>query len=244
MPGQETMQVEIRLEPERKCGHRRTLKNKDYGLYLVGNGLFSHCGRLPYPFRECTACGHEYKHSMGFSWINPRRLFAHENTPTIDDCIEMHEIGQNFAGQLLNAHPNCQSCPMGNLDRAGDKAGLMWVGEKYYKTPADFFDEAQRFGISKRIGQMPRGFEFGKHLIYLAHNKACSLWNSDDEEYMSVAGVFMAFRPRRLEVVVRDADNVSDEAKRYIEQYGENAQLVQVVPTGPEVGGDGNDEEN
>lgn len=52
------------------------------------------------------------------------------------------------------------------------KAGLMWVGEKFYKTPEVFVAEGVTMGFSKRIKAVPRGFKVGETYVLLAHPKA------------------------------------------------------------------------
>lgn len=54
----------------------------------------------------------------------------------------------------------CAECPLAT--KLFGKAGLLWIGEQYYKPPRDFITEADRLGVSRRIGAIPRQFEIGK----------------------------------------------------------------------------------
>ncbi len=75
----------------------------------------------------------------------------------------------------------------------------MWVGKKY-DTPESFTAEARHKGISKKINAIPKGFEFGKHFIYLVHKEAtikrgsATALSTDNGEYQP--GVFLVFRPK------------------------------------------------
>lgn len=48
---------------------------------------------------------------------------------------------------------------------------LMWVGESHYPRIADFIDEAEVQGVSKRVGRFPASLLPGISRIYLAHDE-------------------------------------------------------------------------
>jgi hypothetical protein len=50
-------------------------------------------------------------------------------------------------------------------------AGLIWIGESFYKTPEHFIAEGNVYGYSRRIKTIPHGFEIGKTWVLLAHPK-------------------------------------------------------------------------
>jgi hypothetical protein len=89
----------------------------------------------------------------------------------------------------------------------------MGVGERYYKSPADFIKEGQKLGVSKRIAAVPKDFKIGKTIVYLAHPKAC-IKDGDGAKTKKgqgkmldyQMGVFCAFRPQKIEQLVWDKD--------------------------------------
>jgi hypothetical protein len=67
-----------------------------------------------------------------------------------------------------------------------EKAGLLWIGEEFYKTPEDFNREAGEMGISRRITSIPRGYEIGKTWVFLAHRKTIETQNCKcDHDYLT-----------------------------------------------------------
>lgn len=140
-------------ELKRGCGYRKV-----GGLYLVGEGISVSCDRLPYKLEVCPVCGAGIKVGRGMTKIIPLQLFGiHDN---IEPCQDKF-----------------RPCPM--CDPTNDIAYIMGVGEKYYPTPDDFMNEGVAQGISKRISQIPKDFELGNTLIYLAHPKACEVRESN-----------------------------------------------------------------
>ena len=205
------MEIEVVYERRRGCGYRKPGKN-GVGIYLRGIGWGETCERLPYPLEVCPACGGGIKFSRGFTWIRPTTLL-HE----LPLCREV-DAGHNTYLPPFPGCPDChnhQACIVCNP--LGDPAGLMWVGEKYY-TPASFTAEATEMGISKKVSAIPRGFEMGKHWIYLAHMRAGY-----------TAGIFCVFRPSHVELVIADPEVVPDEAKRLYDRLGEDVCKVVVV---------------
>jgi hypothetical protein len=82
------------------------------------------------------------------------------------------------------------------------RAGLLWIGEKFYPIVADFSLEAEMDGISRRITQVPRGFVAGETWVLLAHRKAIVGPYEIGQEPTFTPGIFRVFRPERIEVVV------------------------------------------
>lgn len=163
------------IEKRRACGYRKV-----GGLYLVCDPGGFACGQFPFALTACPCCGSGFTQGLGFRWTVMKDLLQ-----LADEC------GNGGA---------CTSCPLSvnNLDRESkDRAGLLWVGRKFYKTAADFRAEAMTLGISKRISQVPRGIEVGKTWIFLAHPEAMK-----DIDGKPVPGAFMAFRPQRIEIII------------------------------------------
>lgn len=202
--------VTISVESKRGCGYRRPGK-KDYGLYLIGDGPSAPCGRLPFPLTICPCCGGGIKFSRGFTWIEPRELFA----STVDAECDT---------------PVCWACPMNNLHlKSLEKAGLLWIGEKFYKTAQDFMIESNRMGISRKIPNIPNDFKIGENWVFLAHSKAVPFKNEDGElDWMP--GVFQAFQPKFIDFVIDDVDEIPAYAEKVQEDLGtDKIRIVKVV---------------
>lgn len=203
------MQVKTVYEKKRGCGYRKPSKN-GAGLYLMSGSLIAPCGRLPFPLDVCPCCGAGIKFSRGFTWIDPSKLLAPELPPA----------------------PTCQPpCTVCNPNLVGDRAGLMWVGAKYY-TPRSFALEANEVGISKKVNSIPNSFDIGKTFIYLAHKQAAYDWN--DPKSPARPGIFSAFKPVRVDIVIADADKVPERALAIKEKLGERANIIVVKPGEPE----------
>jgi len=139
------MPPEIREEKKRGCGWR-----KESGLYLISSGLDRPCGLLPFPLEICPTFGQADvgKPARGWTWINPK------------------EITRGLVCSTSNV------CPAGGCDwTKHERAGLLWIGEKFYPTPQHFEREAWVQGVSKRVAHIPHGFELGSTWVLLAHRK-------------------------------------------------------------------------
>lgn len=202
------MKVEISVETKRGCGYRSPGKD-GVSLYLMGKGNFEACERLPFPLTRCPCCGGGVGFFRGFKWIQPERLLDPVTDPICDS----------------NGEHNHDLCVMCTPSLAGDRAGLMWIGEKFY-SPAEFIREARAVGISKRVANIPKGLEFGKNVIFLAHLKA--VVNYDDEDNPFSSGVFMSFCPDRVDIVIDNPDAIPDRAMAIKEKFGDKARLVKV----------------
>jgi hypothetical protein len=197
---------QIRLEPKvkRGCGYRKL-----GGLYLVSDGPAHECGLLPRALSVCPCCNEGVKQKIGWSWAQARMVLQPDD---VRGCGRVHD------------HQLCDPlCGIRNL--AADlerKVGLIWVGAKFYPTPADFVHEGIAQGISRRIGAVPKGFEVGTTWVLLAHPKAipCSSCNGAGRVHVSTdvggsdvecadcagvkagLGIFGLFRPTRIEQLI------------------------------------------
>lgn len=186
--------IERRVEQERGCGYR-----KKGGLYMVSGAMGSPCCKLPFELTVCPCCGEGIKQQRSFAWVS----------------------SQLFDG--MRCTEGDSACPMNqNISTAtGDgpkKVGLLWVGEKYYPTPADFIKEGVAQGISKRISTVPNEFEIGKTWVYLAHPKAIGPeWRApagtDDVKPYYKPGIFQAFKPTAIEYVVTGKETEEELAR-------------------------------
>jgi len=183
------------LEPRRGCGYRYVGK-----LYLIGVGLGKVCHRLPLKLPEvCPCCGEGIKFHRGFQWIDPQRIFGF-----CPDCT---------SSTTPLCDPNCPVC------NPPEKVGLMWVGERYYPRTIDFTLEAERLGISKAIATIPKGLELGKTWVFLAHKKAVAEQVEDENTLTGyreelVPGVFYAFRPVRIEMLIKESDATEENLEK------------------------------
>jgi hypothetical protein len=94
------------------------------------------------------------------------------------------------------------------------KAGLLWIGERFYPTPNDFTWEAAQLGISRRIAAVPRDFRLGVTWVLLAHPKTvfCQVCHGSGlntgvpceacRGTGKTVGIFHVFRPEAIEKIV------------------------------------------
>lgn len=202
------------VEARRGCGYRKV-----GGLYLVSGGAGFPCDRLPIRLDVCPVCSHGFKQSRGFTWVD---LF----------------------GLVGGDHENCQDenkpCPTCTPKLVG-KAGLLWIGEKFYKTPGEFTHEGISLGFSRRIKAIPRGFTVGESWVLLAHPKTvvcphCDSTGSTKEAMQNMIanggmiisdlpkcetckgdgklpGIFGVWKPTRVEKLFRESERETDAVK-------------------------------
>lgn len=225
------MQIVVSPESRRGCGYRSPSKG-GVGIYLVAPRSGAKCGRLPFPLNACPCCGGGIKPARGFTWIDPRTLFAPSVPPA---CT---------AGDVTV----CADCPLGSALPQG-RHGLIWIGEKYYKTPGDFQREAALMGVSRKLGAVPVGFVLGFNWVYLAHRRAilesweCSEHGERPENDRCCLastpvygpGVFTAFKPVGVDLVVENENDIPDKAMRLAERIekeatGGSVRIVKVIP--------------
>jgi len=154
----------------RGCGYR-----KKGGLYLMADGEFLSCGKLPIPLDKCPCCGAGIKFSRGFQWVGI-------------DLINTKKCRKK----------GCK-IPCKPFDGSVEKVGLLWIGKSFYPQVSDFTNEALRFGVSRRIKSVPKGFVIGETYVALAHLKAIT----DFDKLKQTAGIFSIIKPDRIEYVIR-----------------------------------------
>lgn len=168
---------EVRYDLPRRCGMR-----KPGGLYLVCNGYGHPCCKLPIKLDICPTCHSGIHPARGFTWIDINPFII--NTPCIDKSLPSPCILNRSNGNLL------------------EKIGLLWVGTKFYPTTKDFRDEALSQGISRRIPQLPNGFEVGKTWVALAHRDCIKGQDAEGKEIWT-PGIFHIIRPTSIEYIVK-----------------------------------------
>lgn len=197
------------VEPRRGCGYRRA-----GGLYLVADGLGEPCERLPLPIKPCAVCGACVRQTRSWQWISIGWVLG----------------GAKACVQKPDHCPRCPVCSPELFKTADppDRAGLTWVGEKFYKTPDAWAEEAFKMGISKRISTIPKGFVLGKTWVFVAHPLALP---GPDAEHPGFPGVFHVFRPSRLELVVTP----SMKSQKWVKELQKDgATLVEVPENDPD----------
>lgn len=188
--------IQIRHELPRGCGYR-----KKGGIYVVCGAGGSGCGRMPMPLDICPTCNQGIKPARGWSWLDPAPLLE-ANPCNAGRCDSCPLAG---AGEAMHYAPNLDFAE--NQEKTEQRVGLIWIGEKFYKTPEAFLGEAGQMGISRRIKTIPRGFYVGKTWVWLAHRKAIdSGQTNEDGEPEMTAGVFQVFLPDAIEYVVKGTE--------------------------------------
>jgi len=192
------------VETRRGCGWR-----KIGGLYLVAGGHAVPCDRFPLQLTVCPTCSQGIKQSRGWTWIDPNTLFN-------------------------GVHKHCKdqfACPLCMDPAAMGKSGLLWVGERFYRTPRHFLNEVMSMGLSRRISAVPRGFEVGKTWVLVAHPHAVDcgacrgigkITNSENLDYEKckicegkggLPAIFYVCRPQRIEKILPESQRDSVEAQ-------------------------------
>lgn len=210
-------------EAKRGCGYR-----KIGGLYLCADGPGVPCHRLPIPLEVCPTCHAGIKQTRGWTWVTPTLLGG----PCTRDVVIPD-------AKLYREH--CAFCPACTPALLGDKAGLIWIGEAFYKKPEDFTREAMTMGVSRRISTVPRGFKVGEHFVLIAHPKAvkteCACFlprqdntliscdSCDGSGYVYKPGIFHCFKPTRIEKILADTASAAE-----IKEWGDKGYTVVLLP--------------
>jgi hypothetical protein len=194
------MEIPTLREGRRGCGYRTP-----GGLYLVGGEAMEACAKLPIECSTCPICGQGVKPARGWTWVDGDTLAQ----------PEPHGTARHRAG-----------CP---LARPIGRCGLLWVGERFYRTPQAFMSEALAMGVSRRITQVPKGLEPGRTLVLFGHRSAVSVacprcgdeaagsCGECEDGFERRPGIFSAFVPRRIEYIVR-GDEAEDELAALVER--------------------------
>lgn len=145
--------VQERIDSKRGCGWRQ-----EGGLYLVSGGEAVACGKLPVPLTICPTCSSGIHFARSWTWV-------------AGDALVATKICKNAV------HAECSGCLLASATESKQgksigRAGLLWIGEKFYKNPVDWMREAEQLGVSRRIPAVPREFELGKTVVLVAHNRA------------------------------------------------------------------------
>jgi len=205
------------VEAKRGCGFRKV-----GGLYLVGMMAGTTCDRLPFRLNVCPCCGEGIKQAMGWTWIDVPKLFGgkHQIKNPLNPDIPPKEYYCG-KGAIMHMPYTCVLC---KTPEVIGKAGLLWVGKKFYPTPIHFEMEAKTLGISKRIKGIPHGFELGKTWVMFAHPTAyvqfktiVDVASGEKKKTIETApAIFKAWLPQRLEKLFKESDKESDAVKKAV----------------------------
>jgi hypothetical protein len=211
-----SIKVETRTEGKRCCGYR-----KPGGIYLVGPPFGMPCCKLPFPLTTCPCCGAGIRPARGWTWVDVGQLIT--GICTQEEITPMLTVRRD--------------CPLANPEQLG-KAGLIWVGEQFYKTPEDFLAEARTMGICRRITNIPREFKLGETWVLLAHRKAIATLAEEPELLLAhrkaiatlaeepepgelvptnkyQSAIFSVFRPIAIEYVIK-GDETQEELEKIV----------------------------
>jgi len=117
------------------------------GEYVVSQGKAIGCGKLPLS-TLCKCCNDDIPFFRG-----TKMLWNHR-----------------FINVECRKETHCQSCQSVSIKQ---RVMIMWVGQKFYPTPNDFIEEAEKRGVSKRLnGNLPNEFVVGETFVFFGHRKA------------------------------------------------------------------------
>jgi hypothetical protein len=183
------------VEAKRGCGYRKV-----GGLYMVGGGIGIPCDRLPFELTVCPCCSQGIKQARGWTWVDVAQLFQ---GPHLTKALE---------GDLIPCGCEGNFCPLCANPESLGKAGLLWIGEKFYKTPDQFVQEGVNLGFSRRIKAVPQGFKVGETWVLLAHAKAVRTPAVDPQSDATYKpGIFYVWLPQRLEKIVLESARGTEE---------------------------------
>ncbi len=255
MDARDNPNVEVRFESVRGCGFR----DKPGAMYFTAefDNSFS-CGRFPIPLTLCPCCGHGIRLSRGIQWINARKfLDAAPPCKTGDSDDGLAHCMACPTHNLLATEQLDQSL----MIRIGEKhyptpeSFIIEARDGIHQQPGGI---SLPMGISRRITSKPNGFELGKTWVFLAHKKAIKtaeitninqleLFNDGPQPNLpglpsSITlkddyqpGIFFAFQPTAIEVIVTD-ETTEEELKGYIEKGYTPIYIVKNQTTKPKQG--------
>ena len=196
------MTISYTTEIERGCGYR-----KEGGLYVCAGAPSVSSKALPLPLAICPTCHSGVKQSRSWTWIEPAPLF-------LEHDIWDWPPGPYTKNVALRSHA------------IRVKAGLLWIGETFYKTPKEFLDEGAAQGISRRISALPNDFVVGLTRIFFAHPVAMPGWDDElgeftDDGEQNGPGIFSSFVPHTIEYILKQDEREAYEQTEHCETLQE-----------------------
>lgn len=200
-------------EQKRGCGYRKV-----GGLYLVGGGVGIPCDRLPYALDVCPCCGQGIKKARGWTWVDVGKLFQGSHYLNGNEIYPGKVLQPCECGRPAGAPGTIKiPCPLCQSPETMGKAGLLWIGEKFYKFPSQFIKEGVELGFSRRIKAIPHGFKIGTTWVLLAHKNTVlvdshtAIDGKTDDEYKP--GIFYVWLPQRVELIFKESDRGSEKVQ-------------------------------
>ena len=192
---------------KRGCGFRYP------GIYLFGTGVAVSCDRLPLSIPLCPCCGETLRQLRSIRVINPNKMFGphYDWEPTEEEMADPYTLRKT-----CNCETDCPVC------HPSQKAGLMWIGERYYPTPEDFIREARVAGVSKRVPVVPKEIGLGDW-VFLAHPNA-NKFDLDHPER-----IIYAFKITEVQQVLSPMQAEDEKFVEKVKQRG----YIPVIESGP-----------
>ena len=216
------------VEQARGCGYRKV-----GGIYLVTLGEGHPCGRMPIHIKECECCGHvPVKKSRGWQWILWSWMDKVAKQCQFESLIP---VGRPWGNAI-----ECEGrCPMRPPVPDG-KLGLLWIGEKHYKNPQLWLEEAAKMGVSRKISAIPKDFKIGETWVAAAHKYGASELKFYEEGAVDmqspfiqyVPGIVQLFLPTAIELIVTPSMKEEDWVQKMVEKQG--VTLVEVPEDDPD----------
>lgn len=207
------------VEAKRGCGYRKV-----GGLYLAGSGLGIACDRLPVPLHVCPTCSHGIKPTRGFTWVDLPELVGGPHTLPYLDTTPIKGPADIEIPNVAGKRKPCRCkkfCPLCKNPAEIGRAGLLWIGEQFYKNAEEFEAEARTLGVSRRIATIPRGFELGKTWILFAHRLGLktivpveipgALPGVKGSETKYEPAIFRVWKPERIEQICTESQRGTEE---------------------------------
>lgn len=220
-------------EFSRGCGWRQA-----GGVYLVCDGVSYACDGLPVEMVPCHCCEYEVQQARSMQPIPSGYMAYLMRGHKCDEEKDFHCPVCFYAETYLKMKEIAAALPLDSEDRKKYEAGipkvfyLMFVSKEFY-TVESFLEEARLLGVSKRVApnSLPKGFKVGVDWVLLAHgtvpfpaiDKSGQVLK-DESRYAT--GIFYAFRPSRLELVLYKGD-VSDQQIADYEEAGYTVVLLE-----------------
>lgn len=220
-------------ELERGCGWR-----KAGGVYLVCDGVSYACDGLPVEMVPCPCCEYEVGQARSMQPIRSGYMAflmrGHKCKEKDGFLCPVCFYAKDYpkAKELIAELPE-DSDERKELEKILPKNFyLMFVSKEFY-TPESFMEEARLQGVSKRVApnSLPKGFKIGEDWVFLAHGevpfpKTDKSGQVLKDEKRFATGIFYAFRPQRLEVVLYRGD-VTDQQISDYEEAGYTVVLLE-----------------
>ena len=189
------------VESERGCGWRQI-----GGCYLVCDAISTPCDGLPVELKACGCCEFKVRQARSMQPIHAGYL---ANLMKDHDCRDDYPCPICwFAKGYPAMKERIRSLPSDSEERAKLEADLpkvfylMFVSKEFY-TPEAFLKEAKYQGISKRVAanSLPKGFKVGTNWVFLGHGQV-PFKSADGSFTRYTDGIFYAFKPTRLELIL------------------------------------------